>query len=758
VIHRIFGSSVEHSSRLRKLRPKRKRRLKQNILTLGPVRKIHMRPPEPSRALVWQQVHWPVPLDAQLASGLLRRLASDLTRQPVIWEVRVSEGTSTHIVGTAAHQVKAVTRAMEALVPGTATSAWADVRPQVARSARLQVKGQQLHLAADSAPHAARTLLAALTEACFRDEHAVLQVILSRGRSPQTIAARPADPTQSWFDMLASGGRPASGELAGRMRDKASQPGFEAVIRVAATAKSEARRVTIMQGILSAIRTLQAPGVRIDFVKDSGDALDRALVPFWAPLLLSTAEALSLIAWPLEADDLPGLPAAHPKSLRLSTTDNEMVRVFAKTTAPGKTQPLGLSIEDNLFHSVILGPTGSGKSTAMLNLIVADLRAGRGLVVIDPKGDLVQDILERIPPSRRADVAVLDPTDATPVGLNPLRVPGTSAELIADGVVTIFRDLFPSSFGPRTSEMVNASILTLANHPGATLTWLPRLLTDARFRSTLIGGLNDPDGLETLWAEYGDMSDRQQAQFAGPVLTRLRQFLLRPSLKRVLDQSDPKFQLDEIFTKHKVLLVPLNTGILGNDGARLLGSLLVSQLWQLTLGRAVHSKSNRQPVSIFVDELQEFIHLGGNDLSDALARSRSLGVAWNLAHQFRDQLPTDTKNALDANALNKIVFGLGAKDARELAAMAPELTSEDFMTLPQYGIYASLMRNGRHLGWVSGQTSPPPAVTSSPVDIIAASQARYGSNSEPAESNTEVADARRPAADGPIGRRTRSQS
>ncbi|WP_349902146.1 type IV secretory system conjugative DNA transfer family protein [Parafrigoribacterium humi] len=497
----------------------------------------------------------------------------------------------------------------------------------------------------------------------------------------------------------------------------------------------------------------------MNFVKDSGDSLDRALVPFWTPLHLSIAETLSLIAWPLEADDLPGLPAAHPKALRLSTTDVEKVRVFARTTAPGNTQPLGLSIEDNLFHSVIVGPTGSGKSTAMLNLIVADLRAGRGLVVIDPKGDLVQDVLERIPQSRRRDVAVLDPTDSAPVGLNPLRVPGTSAELIADGVVAIFRDLFPGAFGPRTSEMVSASTLTLASHPGATLTWLPRLLTDARFRSTLIGGLNDPDGLESLWAEYGAMSERQQAQFAGPVLSRLRQFLLRPSLKRVLDQSEPKFQLDEVFTKHKVLLVPLNTGILGNDAARLLGSLLVSQLWQLTLGRAALPKLSRPPVSIYVDELQEFIHLGGNDLSDALARSRSLGVVWNLAHQFRDQLPTDTKNALDANALNKIVFGLGAKDAREVAAMAPELVAEDFMTLPQYGIYTSLMRSGRHLGWVSGQTLPPPATMSNTVEIVAASQARYGRDPEPAtDSTAPVANARKPAADEPIGRRTRSQS
>lgn len=713
-----------------------------------------------SHELIWQQVHWPTPLDERRASGLLRRLASDLTRQPVIWEVRVSEGLVSHIVGTPAHQVRALTGAIERLVPGTVTSPGGDARPHVARSARLQVKGQQLNFAADHAPQAARTLLAALVEAHFHEEHAVLQVVLSRGRSPEVVSARPADPTRSWFDVLAYGGRPASPELAGRLRDKASQPGFEAVIRIAATAKSETRRITIMQGILSAVRTLQSPGVRLTFVKDNGDALDRAQVPFWAPLHLSAAEALSLIAWPLEADDLPGLPAAHPKVLRLHESNIEKVRIFAKTTAPGKTQPLGLTIEDNLFHSVILGPTGSGKSTAMLNLIVADMKAGRGVVVIDPKGELIQEILERIPESRRGDVAVLDPTDNRPIGLNPLHVPGTSAELIADGVVTVFRDLFPNSFGPRTSEMVHASILTLAHHPNATLTWLPRLLTDAQFRSTLIGDLNDPDGLDSLWAEYGEMSERQQAQFAGPVLSRLRQFLLRPSLKRVLDQSEPKFQLGEVFTKRKILLVPLNTGILGNDAARLLGSLLVSQLWQLTLSRVAQAKSQRPPVSIWVDELQEFLHLSGNDLSDALARSRSLGVAWNLAHQFRDQLPTDTKNALDANALNKIIFGLGAKDARELAAMAPELIAEDFMTLPQYGIYASLMRNGRHLGWVSGQTAAPPTPTSDPIEIIAASQARYGCDPEPTKepSTPDSQTAKRKPSGAPIGRRTRSTS
>jgi hypothetical protein len=286
------------------------------------------------------------------------------------------------------------------------------------------------------------------------------------------------------------------------------------------------------------------------------------------------------------------------------------------------------------------------------------------------------------------------------------------------------------------------------------LAWLPRLLTDTRFRAGLIGHLDDPDGLESFWAQYSALSDRQQAQFTAPVLSRLRQFLLRPGLKRVLDQSEPNFDLGDVFAKTPILLVPLNAGLLGGDSAKLLGSLLVGQLWQLTLARAKVPQAKRSPVSIYIDELQEFVRLGGDDLADGLARSRSLGVAWHLAHQYRDQLSPDMRAALDANTRNKIVFGVGAKDAREMAQMAPELTAEDFMSLPRYGVYAHLMHFGEQLGWVSGKTLPPPPVTSNPAHIIATSRERYGADpTPPRPPTTEQGSDKRP--DNPIGRRPR---
>ena len=713
-----------------------------------------------SRELIWQQVTWPTRLDNALALSLLHRLAADTSRQTVILEARCVEGEVTHLVGTGTRQAQEVAAVITSLVPGTIVSPTATARSGVGRSTRMRIRPRKLLLDVTKPSRAARVLLGALTEARFSGEEAAIQIVLGHGTAPYSTAVRSSDPTQSLFEVLVFGARRASPEQAKRMRDKGAEAGFAATVRVGAIANSVTRQTAILGGIAAGIRTLQSPGMRVRFAPERRDEFDTASRARWGPLHLSSAEVLSLLAWPLDAEDLPGIAPAHPKLLPLGGKALEKERVFASTSAPGTIQPLGIGIQDALFHTVITGPTGSGKSTILLNLVTQDLLANRGLVVIDPKADLVQDILRRCPPHRRADIVILDPTQAEPVGLNPLVVPGSSPELIADGILAIFRDLFPNTFGPRVDDVTHASILTLAHHPGATLTWLPRLLSDAPFRARLIGGLDDSEGLGAFWAQYQSLSPQQQMQFMAPVLSRLRQFLLRPSLRRVLDQSEPRFALDDIFTKRKVLLVPLNAGLLGNDASRLLGSLLVGQLWQHTLARATTPMTERSPVSIYIDEMQEFLRLGGDNLADALARSRSLGVAWHLAHQYRGQVPDDVRAAVDANARNKITFGLGIKDAREMAAMAPQLVADDFAALPQHAIYANLMRDGQQTGWVSGRTLPPPPILSNPSELIAASQARYGRRStadgteEPLSGLTAVP----PRQDASIGRRKRSTS
>jgi hypothetical protein len=171
--------------------------------------------------------------------------------------------------------------------------------------------------------------------------------------------------------------------------------------------------------------------------------------------------------------------------------------------------------------------------------------------------------------------------------------------------------------------------------------------------------------------------------------------------------------------------------LLGTQSATLLGSLVVSQLWQLALAQAALPPDERQPVSVYLDEAQAFLHLDA-DLGEALEQSRSLRVAWHLAHQYRRQMPPDLLAAIDANTRNKIAFTLEQNDAKAVAS-GSELDSEDFTKLPPYAIYASLLSGGRQTGWISGRTLPPPKAIASADAVRRESQARYGADPIPGE-------------------------
>jgi hypothetical protein len=173
-------------------------------------------------------------------------------------------------------------------------------------------------------------------------------------------------------------------------------------------------------------------------------------------------------------------------------------------------------------------------------------------------------------------------------------------------------------------------------------------------------------------------------------------------------------------------LVPLNKGLIGGESAKLLGSLIVGLTWTLALSRAGIPEERRKLVSIYIDELQDYVSSIAADFSDALAQARGLGVGITMAHQYREQLPPEIRAGVDANARNKICFGVSAADAKSMAAMAPELTPEDFMALPRYQVYSSFNSNGRNTGWISGQTLPMTPAVNNPAELRKKVAARYG--------------------------------
>jgi hypothetical protein len=677
--------------------------------------------------ITWSEVHWPRPLSVAPLIGLLTRLASDQQRGSLVWEARAEAGHIRYLIGADTNDLGETSRLLTLFVPGAGVAPPATSRAETERSGRVRIRQRSLSLNLGATEQMLQALLGALSSTNGKDDVLVIQVILDRALMPEAVPHSIEDPTTSIFSKLMHGPRPATGELRTRLTSKLSEYRFRAVVRIGVSAGYPARRVAAVHRVLAAFRQLQSGGTYVDLVPDRPSAVDEARVPMWLPLRLTPGEALSFLAWPHGDSELPGMPARHPRPLAPPPSFVEVRdRAFAVTTAPGPARLIGISRNDSFRHTHIVGPTGVGKSTVMQHLIKADIAAGISVVLIDPKGDLATDTLAQIPERRWPDVVVIDPTLPQPVGLNPLAESPERRALVTDGILAVFRGLFPTAFGPRTSDIMHASLLTLMASPGATLIQLPALLTDAQFRRRLTARINDPVGLGPFWEQWEALSPGQQAEAIGPVMSRLRQFLLRPGLRAVLDQPEPRFQFGEIFSTGRLVIVSLNKGLIGAQSATLLGSLVVSQLWQLALAQAALPEEHRRPVSVYIDEAQTFLHLDA-DLGEALEQSRSLRVAWHLAHQYRRQMPADLLAGVDANTRNKIVFTLEGTDAKAVASSS-ELAPEDFVRLPPYGIYASLLSEGRQTGWFSGRTLPPPGAISSPETIIRESQARYGAD------------------------------
>lgn len=537
--------------------------------------------------------------------------------------------------------------------------------------------------------------------------------------------------------MLLNGRAPHASEKAAR-RERHSQHLVKVLFRVGVNAKTPAVARHKIMAITGVLRSVETSHAKFHITPENPHRLTNATTSWYGASFLTASELAMLTAWPIGETELPGLTRLSSKLLTpptwLSASSRQLERVFATSNAPGQSSvQLGIPPKDSLLHTVLLGPTGVGKSTAMLRLITANIHAGRGVLVIDPKTDLVTSVMERIPPHHRGDVVLIDPQAPSPVGLNPLasRLARRNPDLAADSLLAIFKAMFADSWGVRTEEVLTASLLTLArvgrSHPKvATLVSIPNLLVNARFRRHIASQLNDPLGVSSFWAKYEGWSQPQQAQVIQPVLNKLQQFVIRPHMRAVLGQTAPRFELEALFSQRKIVLLRLNKGVLGAESARLLGSLVMGQLWPLILARATQPETRRVLTSIYIDEVHDFLAGIPGDLTDALAQSRSLGVAFTMAHQYLSQLTPQMRRALDANARNKICFELAPADAKDMAAHTAELSSQDFTNLPRFGIYTSLMNQGRKTGWMSGITLPPPQPCSDEMSLAAKSSAKYG--------------------------------
>ncbi len=654
-----------------------------------------------------------------------------------------------------------IERAVEAAWPGahTVTAPASPPLPPgaaVAGGTLRLARPDILPLSAGGDPEAPLRALAGAAASLAGGEHAILQVLArpvtgARLRKARRAARRQrsgqsARLASRLLDLATPGGGASRGRAGARDPDLAAEireataklagPQWETLIRyaVCATAPARARdgagrrerraaaaqQAARLRGLAHALASATALLTGRNWLarkrlrRPAGTISSRRLV---RGDLLSVPELAALARLPADPA-LPGLARAGARAVPPPPAiprPGPGARPLGVSDA-GQPRPVGLAVPDARHHLRIIGPTGVGKTTLIAGQILADAGAGRGVVFIDPKGDAVTDIIARLPAQSASKVVLFDPGDrAAPPCLNVLQGDGsgTDTDMIVDNVTGIFRRIFAGYWGPRTDDIFRAACLTLLASvpPGSglvTLADIPPLLGDAKVRKRLTAGVRD-QVLRDFWAWYEELSPASRGAAVGPLMNKLRAFLLRRFAKQAIAAGPSTFDMSQVLDHGGLCLARLPKGILGEETAQLVGSFIVARTWQAAARRARVPETARPDAGLYIDECQNFLNLP-YPLEDMLAEARAYRLSVTMAHQNLAQLPPDLRQGISANARSQVIFSVSPEDADGLERhTAPVLTAHDLSHLDAYQAAARLVAGSAEQPAFTLRTSPLPA-------------------------------------------------
>ncbi|MDB9846209.1 type IV secretory system conjugative DNA transfer family protein [Acidimicrobiales bacterium] len=654
-----------------------------------------MRQPPPMQ---WLQLHFGHELDEDSVRQFVMAVLGNTQLGVVVFEVEDINRTAVFRVGTS--DPASLREMLDAHLPGAGATT-------VERSLSTELQGFVVRsnttrraLKTDLAESASASLLGAVGAGLGLRLH---QVVVGQRLRPQVVGSTVeripgTSMSAQLFHALFTGVQRMDGESRGALRDKRTLPGASVTVRLVGPAKRNPGYLS--GGYMGALRSLSAPGLRLSLTRErAGRAM--AGRP-GRSMALNADEIVSLLAWPYGARSYRGVDRSRSITLPAELMDRS-ARVIGESTHPGAVKRLGLNTSDGVRHMHVLGPTGVGKSTLLASMILQDVGDNRSVVVIDPKGDLIDDLLARIPDGHVERVVLVDLSSSDHVvGLNPLAVDAGQRHLAVDGVLHVFKNLYASAWGPRSQDLLHASLLTLVQSEQPNIIAVERLLTDQRFRTQITRSVNLGPELVSFWGWFDQLPQGERASVVAPLLNKLRPLTLRPSLRAMLSAPEP-FDLKRVLSERKILLVALRRGQVGAEVADLLGSLLMAQLWQTVQSRSGIASKRRHPTFIYADEFQTYTRLP-TDFADVLAQARGLGVGMILAHQNLGQLEPSLRASVTANAQNKVYFRLGTDDAATVTRHTDELTANDFVRLPAYEAYAQLLEDGHIRPWASLRT------------------------------------------------------
>jgi hypothetical protein len=559
-------------------------------------------------------------------------------------------------------------------------------------------------------------------------EAGVLQVLLQPVQHPwaDSIMRAVLDDSGSPFFLDAP-------EVTALAREKVSRPLFACVIRVSGRSPHPERAMLIARSIGWALNALaNPPANRLIPLTNQGypdEVHERDLLlrrTHRSGMILSSSELVSLVHPPSASVQIEKLIRESGKTRPAPSLATGHAYVLGVNSHGGRTVEVSLSDDQRSRHMYVVGASGTGKSTLLLSLILQDLRRGEGMAVLDPHGDLVDEVLRRLPPERRDDVVLLDPADSEfPIGFNILSA-HTELErtLLASDLVSVFRRLSTSWGDQMTSVLGNAILAILESARGGTLIDLRRFLVEPDFRREFLKSVNDPEVVYYWQKEFPLLAGKPQA----PLLTRLDIFLRPKPIRYMVAQQESRLDLRKLMDDGKILLARLSQGAIGEENAYLLGTLLVSKLHQLAMSRQDVSAAERRPFYLYIDEFHNFVT---PSMESILSGARKYRLALILAHQELRQIQSrspEVLGAVFAHPYARVCFRVGDQDARTLGEGFAHFDARDLQSLSTGQAIARIERAEYDFNLATRMLPPTDEEEGrrSRDDIVAKTRERYG--------------------------------
>lgn len=527
---------------------------------------------------------------------------------------------------------------------------------------------------------------------------------------------------------------------------KITKLGYETIFRVISIATDETiarARTTSLLGALKQYNTTNLNGfsageIKIDDYDSWVQYLNREFEEKGS--ILNIEELASVYHFPTQNVEVNAIARSSAKKGEApfniplkSQLEERQLTLIGKTDFRNKQEEFGIKLDDRKRHMYIIGKSGTGKSTLLENMVIDDINEGRGVVLIDPHGELAEKVIESVPEHRIADTVVIDPSDTQwPISFNPLEKVEGYEERIASGFVSVLKKIFGHSWGPRLEYILRNATKALIEAPNSTMMGIPRMLTERSYRDFVLQHVSDPV-VRNFWQyEWNAMEPKQQAEAIGPVLNKVGQFLSSSMIRNMTCQPKSTINFREVMDKQQILIVNLSKGKVGEDAMALLGSMIVTRVQLAAMSRADVLAAERPDVFLYVDEFQNF---ATDSFAEILSEARKYGLGLTIAHQYMAQLPDEVRDAVIGNVGTMILFRVGTPDAEALQKeFAPVFDVADMINLEKAHIYIKLLVDGFAAQPFSAQTLPPrPVEVSNHERVVANSRARYARTREEVE-------------------------